>query len=44
MKPAKKHEIEHDNQLLRQALEEIYDRVADALQLEEEDLDDLEPD
>lgn len=40
MKSPKKGEIERENRLLREALEEIYDHVADLLDLEEDDADD----
>jgi len=32
-----KRELEDDNRSLREALEEIYDRVADLLELEDDD-------
>jgi hypothetical protein len=40
MKSPKKGEIERENRLLREGLEEIYDHVADLLDLEEDDPDD----
>ena len=37
-----KRELEQENQNLREALEEVYDRIADVLGLEEPDDDDPE--
>ena len=35
-----KRDLEHENCLLREALEELYDRISDALSLDDDDGDD----
>jgi hypothetical protein len=42
MKTPRKGDIERENRRLREALEEIYDHLADLLDLEDED-DDIDP-